>query len=376
MDTSNQLGEHRLVTVNTKEEKMRTLKSTNLLGYFIVTIFILSSCSSSLSPEKIDELHLLGGKYYSAKNDKEAIKAWKMVVEEKPDHIEAWQNIAIVQEQEFGDFLQAENTLKEAVDKNPENSEIQVTLAKLLVRLNRENEALVILDKVISNDPTFPKAYLDRGLINFKLEKNLESVDDLKQAKKLDPQLYAINFNLGLAYEKLGMAMEANKSFEEETKVDPNNAMAFAKLGDTWNNLNRIDLAIAAYQESLRLNPYITWPYYNLGVLKESLGEDSSAKEYYIKHLALQPNNGHAWSNLGLIYIKERSLIKAIDAEKKAVQHDGNSFAFHFNLGLAYEKNKNYSDAISSYKNAQRLNPMFQASQIRIDKLMKLVSKK
>lgn len=261
------------------------LKLTLNISFFI----LLFGCGKSLSSAEIRNLHLQAADYYKARNDSEAIKLWQEVVANDSGHIEAWENIAIVQEQELGDKVKAENTLRQAIEKNPKSEELISDLAGLLKRQGRVDDSLGLLNQVLQNSPSFIQALRIRASIYFAIGKNQNALNDWQVVKDQNPKERGINFNLGLVYERLERNKDAIEAFEAETKLSPLNAEAFAKLGDVLNNQGSTNSAIAAYKEAIRIEDGLAWPHYNLGLVLEKKKRYSEAIQSYKTALVLNP---------------------------------------------------------------------------------------
>jgi tetratricopeptide (TPR) repeat protein len=56
------------------------------------------------------------------------------------------------------------------------------------------------LTKAIQNDPNFYKAYINRGLVNYKLAFYQDAIDDFTKAIQLKPLDYKAYYNRGIVY--------------------------------------------------------------------------------------------------------------------------------------------------------------------------------
>ena len=79
--------------------------------------------------------------------------------------------------------------------------------------LNRSNQ-------VIRSCPNDPKAYIRRGMANFKLAKIDESIEDFDRAEKLDPRLSPYLWQRGLSYYYAERFEEGAKQFELDLTVN------------------------------------------------------------------------------------------------------------------------------------------------------------
>lgn len=82
-----------------------------------------------------------------------------------------------------------------------------------------------------------------------------KSIDSLKRAIELDPNLVEACINLAFACEKLGMYDDAVKSYNDVLKIDPHNASAHFNLGCIYGNRKMFNKAVFHWQEALKSDP-------------------------------------------------------------------------------------------------------------------------
>jgi tetratricopeptide (TPR) repeat protein len=73
---------------------------------------------------------------------------------------------------------------------------------------------------VIRSRPNDPKAYIQRGMVNFKLAKIDESIQDFDTAEKLDPRLTPYLWQRGLSFYYADRFEEGAKQFEVDLTVN------------------------------------------------------------------------------------------------------------------------------------------------------------
>lgn len=82
-----------------------------------------------------------------------------------------------------------------------------------------ENE-LYRWNQIIGERPNEPQAYVRRGMLNFKLAKIEESIEDFDRAEKLDPRLSPYLWQRGLSYYYAERFDEGAKQFELDLTVN------------------------------------------------------------------------------------------------------------------------------------------------------------
>ena len=76
------------------------------------------------------------------------------------------------------------------------------------------------IDKAFSLGPNLGEARLDRARVLMKLNRNQDAVADLQQAAKSDPADPSAHFLLSKAYRALGRVEEARTEMENFQKLD------------------------------------------------------------------------------------------------------------------------------------------------------------
>ena len=88
-----------------------------------------------------------------------------------------------------------------------------MNLAALLVKLDRQHEAAALLKGSLNEDPGFPKAHFQLGLLLEKQKNYPEAIAELKQAATFDPSYPEPHYILARIYRLLGDLKSAESAF-------------------------------------------------------------------------------------------------------------------------------------------------------------------
>lgn len=102
-----------------------------------------------------------------------------------------------------------------ALALDPNDPENLVAVARSLVFLGREEEAIELIDRAMRLEIHYPGEYMYlRGLANFGMGKFAEAASEFRDALKRDPDSYRIKAPLAAAYYYLGQEKEARAAFD------------------------------------------------------------------------------------------------------------------------------------------------------------------
>jgi tetratricopeptide (TPR) repeat protein len=92
---------------------------------------------------------------------------------------------------------------------------------KVLVKLERYDEAIEAFDLAIKYKPDFAKAYYNKGnTLSRYLNRYQEAIDAFDLAIKYDPDDVEAYYNKGLALKSLGRTAEAEAAFAKAKELD------------------------------------------------------------------------------------------------------------------------------------------------------------
>ena len=112
-----------------------------------------------------------------------------------------------------GNTAAAEARCRAALERYPRDVNMLALLGALLVKLDRAAEAESTLLQVIAEAPTFAKPHEDLGHLLVRQNRAQEALPILERATRLDSKLENAWFTLGKALTMLGRGVEADKAF-------------------------------------------------------------------------------------------------------------------------------------------------------------------
>ncbi len=201
------------------------------------------------------------------------------------------------------------------------------------------------------------------------------AIQQLSEAKKLNPDDPFTYNALGLGYYAEGMKVEAEEAYQKAITLNKNYSDAYNNLGVLYLKESNWDKAIAAFESALSnplyMSPQIAWV--NLGWAYYQKGKLDEALKAYKSALTILPDMPAAHNNIGLVYLKENMLSNAENEFKTAIYYFKGYAEAYLNLGIVYMKEKNYAEAKDQFETVLKLAPgsNFAASAENYIKLLK-----
>lgn len=271
----------------------------------------------------------------------------------------------------FG-FLEETETLLTRLLKNyPEEGELLVMLAETTIELGKEDEAILILEKIANDDPAYPQALL--LLADLYQMEGLDEVSEKKllEAKKILPEETVIDFALGELYAhqgNLGEAVQfyraALQSHEEIGGVNLNQRMAEA-LSESGSFEDALVFYERAINQKLEINTLFGYAFTAL-----QAGHNLTAIEKFEELKALDPEYHSLYMYLAKAYEREELLQDAFGTVKLGLEQDEfNKDLFFFGGKLAL-KLPDEENAEKWLREAIALDPGFTEAVLVLNKLL------
>lgn len=205
----------------------------------------------------------------------------------------------------------------------------------------KAEEAITIIEKIISEDPNISDAYFTLGNIYFRLEKFDHAISHFRQALVLKPDDVFAAINIANCYLRLKKPEEAEKFLLDFINKGFPDSQIYFLLGNIKYFEKRYEEAIKYYQECLNLNPDSASAYNALGAVYFQLGEIHKAEENLVQASKFNPELTNVNYNLAQVYETRKMIDKAIEFYHEELKHSPRHFKAAFNLARLYRLQKN-----------------------------------
>ena len=317
-----------------------------------------------LQPEQTSALTIKGNALLSLQKPVAALETYEKAIAIDPSNVNSWLGKGDVYYSE-GEYKQALAAYNKALAIEPQNT---VTLAKkgrVLSLLSRYQEALVVQEKALAEDSLIDVELLrDAAESALSLNKNHQALNILNRIQSVAPFKPYLWQNKAIALSKLQQPEEALsnaklvlESYEKALTTNAGDIKLWLGKGEFLALLNRYEKALTAYDKALSLDPdsEIAW----LGISKVFLGmeEYKNALEAVEKALEIEPQSFLAWHARGVILQEQQDLAEAIASHDRAIAINQDYFPAWRDRGTALIAQNKDDRAIKSLQKAVSLAP-------------------
>ncbi len=159
--------------------------------------------------------------------------------------------------------------------------------AKGLIDKGKIDQAMVLLDRAIKNDPKYIDAYLEMGRAYEGKNNFDEALKSYQKIQKINPKHVQVNMYLGNLYRRWGKLDQAISYVKKAVELSPGEAWMTQLLGNLYQQAGKIDLAVAAYEKAVKMDPNDHFFLMDLAKGYEAKGDNTKAIEQYKKLMVL-----------------------------------------------------------------------------------------
>ena len=260
-------------------------------------------------------------------------------------------------------FSEVDNQLN---DQLPEEQEIDtfkeppLESLESLIKLYSEgefNQVLSLINELLDQFPESVDLHNLAGASNAGLKNFDASINNYRQAIKINPNFADAHNNIGNAFLGKGELDYAIDSYKKATLVNPDYTEAYLNLGNAFMDKGMMDDAIDNYKESIKTNPNLAITYYLIANALQIKGDVENAIANYKKATQIYPDYTEAYLNLGNVLMQKDMLDEAINNYKKVIKINPDYADAFNNLGNALQVKGDIEDAIDNYNQAIIINP-------------------
>ncbi|MCU9613703.1 tetratricopeptide repeat protein [Caldibacillus lycopersici] len=271
----------------------------------------------------------------------------------------------------FGFLEEAASLYQKLLESYPGEGELLISLAEININLDKEEEALLELEKITRDDPSYIEALLLQADL-YQMDGLFEvSEQKLLEAQRMAPQEPVIHFALAELYASIGKFAEAVYQYEQVMKemdeiagVNMNQ-----RLADVYSTAGEFEKALEYYEVALNKKLDIN-VLYGYGLTAYQAGLYQTAIQKLTEVIELDPEYGSAYLPLARAYEHEEELDNAIEVVKKGMKTDPFNKEIHYFAGKISAKLGNESDAEKFLREAIAIDSTYIEAILTINKLL------
>lgn len=229
----------------------------------------------------------------------------------------------------------------------------------------QRDEAVQILQRLVSDNPRDAEARLLLGSLLMEAGKRADSITQLSEAVKLRPQSADAQNALGEAYSGFGDLKAARGPFEKAVALKPDFGVAQMNLGEALLAAGELGASAQHLDRATKLLGKTddgAQAHYLRAKVYTALSDSEKAAAELQTAVAIHPAFPQAWSDLG----EARKILMddagALTALKRAVELDPNDSVAQYRLGAEYLEADKPRDAVAHLEQAYRLNAADQST--------------
>ena len=275
---------------------------------------------SALSPEAIERLHALG--YLTGTSTAPRAAANAVDPKDRIGDYEAYGTAIVLASQ--GHLEESDTALQSILTRNPDLSDVRLTLGLNEQRMGKDAAALDQFHAVLAADPASAIAHLDAGLSNFHLGQFDQAEKELSAAVAISPAYTKAEIWFAKTLAQKGELDKSAAEFQHVLEQAPNNYEAYAGLGTLAAMRGDWPESEKQLQASLANEPAAADTHTTLGNVYLHKGDFNGARTQFELALRIQPNSASAHYNLGITLVALKDVDGARAEFSRALQADPN----------------------------------------------------
>jgi tetratricopeptide (TPR) repeat protein len=269
-------------------------------------------------------------------------------------------------------YSEAEEEIRQELQKTPEQSFLKTSLADLYLRQGRSIEARILIEEVLARDPQNPAALAVLGDLFIKERSPQRALECYRQAYSRDPKPYLI-LKTARAFKEMKLFDNALQELEKILVVKPKSLPFLKEKALILNRMKRFDQALETLERIKEISPddaFVQKEILRLrsrrrpgtqlvkelqtvigmeskkddaqlhGLLAQGLKGAGMVKEAAVEYKRasnLQPNNPYFLKQQGFCHYRQKEYDQAIHCLKEAFQKDPSDYVVRKTLERSYE---------------------------------------
>ena len=272
---------------------------------------------------------------------------------------------------QFGFMEESQNLIQRLLEIYPEEGELLVLLAETFIELGNEEQAILVLEKIHIEDPSFPESLLLLADL-YQMEGLYEvSEQKLLKAKEIRPNEVVIDFALGELYAEQGKFTDAIRYYEAVLKTEEEVAGVNVnqRMADSVSSGGAFEEALPYYEKALSSKMELN-TLFNYAFTALQAGFNVKAIEKFLELKEIDPEYYSLYIHLARAYEGEEEPEKGYLVLKEGLKYDEFNKDLFFYAGKLALKVGRVDEAEKMLREALVLDPEFTEAALTLNKLL------
>jgi tetratricopeptide (TPR) repeat protein len=249
-----------------------------------------------------------------------------------------------------GDLEESAALFQQAHQQQPDNIDYLYEYGRLLIELDRGEEAIPLGDRIIELLPLDPRGYALKAKALVWVDRSEDAIPVGLAGLDVDHNYAPLHAALARAYIDIGRYQEALERGAFAVERDPMSVDAHRSYAVALIFVGEREAAIAELEEAVALHPNLVNTYFELAVQYRGMELYREAIATYERIRALDPFNAKALLRLCETYFQYGEAEQAEGYCEDALNIDSNYADAYKVLGMANYNRRNYEGAIENFE--------------------------
>jgi len=216
-----------------------------------------------------------------------------------------------------------------------------------------------LFEQALRIDPAYARAHADQGRAfwrKYELTEDpawvVRAADACNEAVALDELGAGGRTCLGVVYNGTGRYQEAIDELEQARRLEPTDDVIYTELADAYLGAGQPERAEATYEAAIAVRPHYWGGHSSLGAFYYRQGRYADAIAAWEQAAQLAPDSYRSFSNLGAGYFAAERWIDARRAFERTLEIEPDYARGINNLGTLYFFEGRYVDAARTFEHA------------------------
>jgi tetratricopeptide (TPR) repeat protein len=184
----------------------------------------------------------------------------------------------------------ADEAYRAYLDRNPSDATVMYERYRVLVDLEKYEQADQELGRIYESYPKFPSLHFSKGLIYVRLANYKAALREFEQELKNGNTSTQNLIELGKAHLELKESDKALGYFIQAVKRSPSDSEPKIQAGRANFALSRYEAAVAMFQEAMKIDAGNPMVYRYLGYVYRAMGDAGNMRWAFNKYLEMEPD--------------------------------------------------------------------------------------